>query len=138
MATTYYSFEVIPNIPERLQRLVELSENLYYSWSSRTRSLFYFLHPELWDVCVHNPKLFLWRVSQRRLEKAVKKRASMEAYNQVLADYDTYINEPPNVNNQKCLTRENDLVAYFSLEFGLHENLPNYPLVLRPQQPWLF
>ncbi|WP_455210792.1 DUF3417 domain-containing protein, partial [Kaarinaea lacus] len=126
MAGTCYSFEVIPNIPERLNRLVELSEDLYYSWSSQTRALFYFLHPELWDMCGHNPKLFLRRVSQRRLENAVNDRAFMEAFNRVLADYDTYMKESPNVDIQKCLTNSEDLVAYFSLEFGLHESLPTY------------
>ncbi|MCG6968313.1 MAG: alpha-glucan family phosphorylase [Gammaproteobacteria bacterium] len=126
MTGTFYSFEVVPNIPERLQRLVELSEDLYYSWSSQTRALFYFLHPELWEMCGHNPKLFLRRVSQHRLEEAVKDRAFMEAFNRVLADYDTYINEPPNIDLQKCLNTEQDLVAYFSLEFGLHESLPTY------------
>ncbi|KPJ89498.1 MAG: alpha-glucan phosphorylase [Gammaproteobacteria bacterium SG8_11] len=126
MAGTFYSFEVVPNIPDRLHRLVELSEDLYYSWSSQTRSLFYFLHPELWEMCGHNPKLFLRRVSQRRLENAVKDRAFMEAFNRVLADYDTYLNEPPNIDIQKCLTNDEDLVAYFSLEFGLHESLPTY------------
>ncbi|MGD8591524.1 MAG: alpha-glucan family phosphorylase, partial [Gammaproteobacteria bacterium] len=126
MTGTFYSFEVVPKIPERLRRLVELSEDLYYSWSSQTRALFYFLHPELWDMCGHNPKLFLRRVAQHRLENAVKDRAFMEAFNRVLADYDTYIKEPPNVDIQKCLTSDQDLVAYFSLEFGLHESLPTY------------
>lgn len=126
MNGTFYRFEVFPNIPERLNRLVELSENLYYSWSSQSRALFYFLHPVLWEVCGHNPKLFLRRVSQHRLETAVKDRVFMEAFNRVLADYDTYIKEPPNVDIEKWLTRDKDLVAYFSLEFGLHESLPTY------------
>jgi starch phosphorylase len=126
MTGTFYSFEVVPKIPERLRRLVELSDDLYYSWSSQTRALFYFLHPELWDMCGHNPKLFLRRVAQHRLENAVKDRAFMEAFNRVLSDYDTYIKEPPNIDIQKCLTSDQDLVAYFSLEFGLHESLPTY------------
>ena len=126
MAATYFSLEVYPSIPPRLNRLVELSEDLYYSWSSPTRALFYFLHPELWRMCGHNPKLFLRRVSQRRLEDAVKDRAFMEAFNRVLSDYDTYRRETPNVDIQKCLNSDQDLIAYFSLEFGLHESLPTY------------
>ena len=126
MSGTLYSFEVFPIIPDRLHRLVELSENLYYSWSSQTRSLFYSLHPELWEACGHNPKLFLRRVSQHRLDKAVKDRTFMEAFNRVLADYDTYINEPPTTDLEKYFTGSKDLIAYFSLEFGFHESLPTY------------
>jgi starch phosphorylase len=126
MSGTFYCFEVVPKIPPRLQRLADLSQDLYYSWSSQTRALFYFLHPELWEMCGHNPKLFLHRVSQHRLEEAVKDRTFMEAFNRVLSDYDTYIKESPNIDFQKYLNTEQDLVGYFSLEFGLHESLPTY------------
>jgi starch phosphorylase len=77
-------------------------------------------------MCGHNPKLFLHRVSQHRLEEAVKDRTFMEAFNRVLSDYDTYIKESPNIDFQKYLNTEQDLVGYFSLEFGLHESLPTY------------
>jgi hypothetical protein len=37
MTGTVYQLEVNPQIPERLERLEELANNLWYSWDSPTR-----------------------------------------------------------------------------------------------------
>jgi starch phosphorylase len=124
--STCFSLEVKPKIPERLQRLEELANDLYYSWSPPVRSLFYNLHPKLWDLCGHNPKLFLRRVSQNRLEEALQDRSFMESYNLALTDYDTYLKEADNSAVAQWLDPSRDQIAYFSLEFGLHESLPTY------------
>ena len=44
MRGTRFPFEVRPRLPERLQRLQDLAEDLAYSWSWRTQGLF--LAPE--------------------------------------------------------------------------------------------
>ena len=126
MKGTCYSIEVRPKIPKQLARLSELADNLYYSWTTQVRGLFYSLHPELWMTCIHNPKLFLRRVSQHRLDQAANDPNFLKSYHLVLADYDNYIDEPININKKRLLDKGSDLVAYFSMEFGFHESVPIY------------
>ncbi len=126
MEGTCYSIEVRPKIPMQLERLSELSGDLYYSWSNQVRSLFYYLHPELWRTCIHNPKLFLRRISQHRLEQAAKDPTFLKSYYLVLADYDNYLNEHVQITNNEVINPKNDLIAYFSMEFGFHESVPIY------------
>ena len=40
MPGSIFSLEVNPRIPERLARLDELANNLWYSWDRPTRALF--------------------------------------------------------------------------------------------------
>jgi len=121
-----YLLEIRPRIPERIRRLAELAEDLYYSWSSQVRSLFLYLDAELWASCGHNPKVFLRRIAQSRLEEAAHDLTFLEAYNRALAEYDTYMSESQLCNMGRCLDPKHDLVAYFCLEFGLHESVPIY------------
>ena len=91
MNSTCYSIEVRPKIPTQLERLSELANDLYYSWSTQVRALFYYLHPDLWNACSHNPKLFLRRISQHRLEEAARDPTFLKSYHMALADYDNYL-----------------------------------------------
>ena len=72
MPGTVYSIEVQPKIPEALNRLEEIANNLLYSWDRQVRGLFFRLDRELWDGSGHNPKLFLRRIDQRQLEAAAE------------------------------------------------------------------
>jgi starch phosphorylase len=126
MTGTRFTLEIQPNIPERLARLTELANNLLYSWDRQVRGLFFRLDRELWEACRHNPKVFLRRVSQQRLEEATEDRIFMEDYNRAVSVYDTYHQEPGRSDIQEFLDPNQDLVAYFCAEFGLHESVPVY------------
>lgn len=126
MKSTQYRLEIQPRIPERLARLQELAGDLVYSWNRQVRGLFYRLDPELWDRCGHNPKVFLRRVAQERLDEAGEDRIYLEEYNRALSAYDTYVREEMRSGIEPHLDSSNDLVAYFCAEFGLHESLPIY------------
>ncbi|HHO69407.1 MAG TPA: glycosyltransferase family 1 protein [Gammaproteobacteria bacterium] len=126
MPGTRFALEVQPSLPEKLARLNELANDLLYSWDRPVRLLFYRLDPPLWHSCGHNPKLFLRRVSQMRLDEAAEDRVYLEAYNRVLSTYDTYLRERQRRGIDEHLDPKHDLVAYFCAEFGLHESLPIY------------
>lgn len=127
MAGTRYSIEVQPTLPKPLSRLRELADDLFYSWDRPVRGLFYRLDPELWEACSHNPKLFLRRVSQERLDAAAEDRVYLEDYSRTLSAYDNYNSEAPRKEIQQHLDPDKaELVAYFCAEFGLHESLPIY------------
>jgi len=126
MTGTCYSIEVQPTLPARLQRLEELANDLLYSWDRRVRGLFVRLDPALWEACGHNPKAFLRRVSQERLDKAAEDRIFVEDFNRALSAYDTYHHEDMRPDVTPHLRPGTDLIAYFCAEFGLHESLPIY------------
>jgi len=126
MATTRFTLEVQPKIPKSLSRLQELADDLLYSWDRQVRGLFYRLDRKLWESSGHNPKVFLRRVSQERLEEAAEDRIFLEDYNRVLSVYDVYHNETILAEAADFLKPEHDLVAYFCAEFGLHESVPLY------------
>jgi starch phosphorylase len=117
--------EVNPGIPERLARLEQLANNLWYSWDRPTRALFARLDTELWNSTGHSPKAFLRRVEERRLVEASLDDVFLGNFNRVLSAYDTYHAERTPQHGNRDL-RANDLVAYFCAEFGFHESLPIY------------
>ena len=125
MPGTTYQLEINPHLPQRLSRLEELANNLWYSWDRPTRTLFSRLHPELWHAVGHSPKAFLKRVSQQRLVSAAADPVFLTTYNRVLSAFDSYLDAAPagavagNLN-------QGDLIAYFCAEFGFHESLPIY------------
>ncbi|MEW6330957.1 MAG: alpha-glucan family phosphorylase, partial [Pseudomonadota bacterium] len=126
MPGTRYTLEVQPVLPERLKRLKELANDLLYSWDREVRALFFRLDRELWESCGHNPKVFLRRVAQKRINEAAEDRVFMEDYNRVLSVYDTYHQETARADILQHLDPKEDLVAYFCAEFGLHESFQIY------------
>ena len=126
MPGTRYTLEVQPIIPQRLKRLQELANDLLYSWDREVRGLFFRLDRDLWESCGHNPKVFLRRVAQKRLNTAAEDRVFVEDFNRVLSVYDTYHQERAQADILQYLDPKEDLVAYFCAEFGFHESFQIY------------
>ena len=126
MTGTRFQLEVRPTIPERLQGLIEIANDLLYSWDRDVRRLFIRLDPALWNSCGHNPKVFLRRLSQQRLDAAAEDRTYMEDYHRTLSAYNSYRREKIKPVLAEHIDPQHDLVAYFCAEFGLHESMPIY------------
>jgi starch phosphorylase len=122
MRGTQFRLDVRPRLPERLARLAELADNLWYSWHRATRTLFALLDPALWTETNHSPKTLLLNVAQRRLDEAARDPAFLAAYEAALAAHDAY--HAPRAPDPRFAA--GGLVAYFCAEFGLHESLPIY------------
>jgi starch phosphorylase len=122
---TTYTLEVNPRVPAKLARLSELANNLWYSWDRPTRTLFSRLHPGLWDAVGHNPKAFLKRIDESRLQEAAEDQVFLSSFNRILSAFDTYHSELSRACAPGGLG-ERDLIAYFCFEFGFHESLPIY------------
>jgi starch phosphorylase len=126
MSIKSFEIELQPNIPAELSGLTLLANDLYYSWNAEARVLFRRLDKELWSQCIHNPKLFLRRVDQKKLDFAITDSSYMELYARVLSSYNAYKSIEIHSLFEQDLDSSNDLIAYFCLEFGFHESLPIY------------
>ncbi|MBE0626252.1 MAG: alpha-glucan family phosphorylase [Burkholderiales bacterium] len=124
---TAFQLEVTPKIPERLARLEELANNLWYSWDIMpTRALFSRLDPGLWNAVGHSPKALLKRIDQHHLVNAAEDKLFLDNYKRVLSAYDSYHGEQTSRDAAEVPLARSELVAYFCFEFGFHESLPIY------------
>lgn len=126
MSETRFKLEVRPQIPERLQGMETLANDLYYSWDRNVRGLFYSMDRKLWRDCGHNPKVFLRRVSQSTLNKAAEDNLFIQEYSRILSVYESYLEKTSSPQICKHFEPGHDLIAYFCAEYGLHESFPIY------------
>jgi len=115
-----------PKIPERIGRLEELAYNLWWSWHDKPRKLFRSLDYPLWRASGHNPVKQLREIRPDTLKTAASDQTFLELYDSVMSDFDTYIkaaNTWFGTNHSRLL---NSPVAYFSMEYAIHNSLPIY------------
>ena len=119
------TFTVVPALPEEISRLRELAYNLWWSWNPDGIDLFRRLDFDLWEEVEHNPVRLLSEISQARLEQAAKDRAYLAQMDRVLDNLYVCMSERTwfDERHKDAASRR---VAYFSMEFGLHESLPIY------------
>jgi len=114
-------------IPERIGRLGELAYNLWWSWNDQARKLFRALDYPLWKESGHNPVSQLSWSSPERLAQAAADPAFLSLYDSVLAAYDEAMSPVDHTwlhsNYPNLLTGP---VAYFSMEYAIHNSLPIY------------
>jgi starch phosphorylase len=119
----------VPNqfsLPRRIKRLGELTYNLWWTWNPDAQRLFSLLDRELWERVYHNPVLFLRQVERARLNAATYNRYYLEFYDRIFRAYDQYRVGEDTWFKLKYPELSDRLIAYFSMEFGLHETLPIY------------
>jgi starch phosphorylase len=119
----------IPNsfsLPRRLHGLASLAYNLWWTWNPDVQRLFSRIDSELWEQTYHNPVKFLRQVSRARLNAAMNNRYYLEFYDRQLRCFEEYIAPVETWFSRTYPDLGDQLIAYFSMEFGLHETLPIY------------
>ena len=123
-------FTVRAHLPERLVALERLSTNLRWSWDKPTQDLFAIIDPELWKQLGHDPVALLGGVNPKRLDELAGDHAFVERLDRLAGDLDDYLTRPMWYQQQLAAgVTEFPLpsgIAYFSMEFGVAEVLPNY------------
>ncbi|HEY3858480.1 MAG TPA: alpha-glucan family phosphorylase, partial [Gammaproteobacteria bacterium] len=126
MPITHHAIEIRPTLPPQLRRLADLAANLAYSWDRQVRGLFHFIDAGLWSKCERNPTVFLRRVSQQRLDELAADAPFLKRYQGVLDGFDHYLAQHSEVLKDAGIPPGQNLVAYFCMEYGLHESLQLY------------
>ncbi|MCC6227417.1 MAG: DUF3417 domain-containing protein, partial [Microthrixaceae bacterium] len=118
---------VFPKLPTAIARLQELAYNLWWSWEPDAQALYARIDDALWTATNHNPVKFLRNVHQQRLDAVAKDEHYLQDYRAVLAAFDEYV-APTTLGwfGTTHADKRDQVIAYFSAEFGLHEALPIY------------
>ena len=114
------------DLPKRISRLSELAFNLWWTWQPEAARLFGRLDYELWERLGHNPIRLLREVERPRLNQAANDKDYLVLYDEVFAAFDSYFSESQTWTRQTHPEFDSHPIAYFSMEFGLHETLPIY------------
>jgi starch phosphorylase len=120
-------FTVRAHLPDRLVALERLSINLRWSWDKPTQDLFAAIDPDLWKQVGSDPVALLGQVSPKRLDDLAVDESFLRRLDELAADLDNYLTRP--LWYQQQVEEGAELpngIAYFSMEFGVAEVLPNY------------
>ncbi|MBW2367130.1 MAG: alpha-glucan family phosphorylase [Deltaproteobacteria bacterium] len=115
-------FQVIPYLPDPISFLGALARNYWWCWQRDAFELFRRIDPKLWKDSRHNPILFLTRVPQARFEELARDNSFLAQLEQVQQQFEQDLN--PETTNHRSRLGDNGTIAYFSMEFGIHESLP--------------
>jgi glycogen phosphorylase len=114
------------DLPKRISRLGELAYNLWWTWKPDGPRAFSRIDNDLWERLGHNPIRLLREVGRKRLNQAAKNKDYLKIYDSVFAAFDSYMNTTETWTSRNHPELKGRPIAYFSMEFGLHETLPIY------------
>lgn len=112
-------FNVAPAIPPELEFLEKLAHNMWWCWNSDAIELYRRIDPLSWHESNHNPLHFLSRLPQAQLEALVDDEGYMAHYEQVRDRFEAEVLDGAHDTPADC-------IAYFSLEYGIHESIRLY------------
>ena len=113
-------------LPDRIRRLGELAYNLWWTWSPDAARVFGRLDYDLWEYLGHNPIRFLRALEPTRLQRAATDPEYLAIYERVFTGFDGYAARSQLWAERVHPKLTNRPIAYFSMEYGLHETLPIY------------
>ncbi len=121
------AISVLPPLPTSIVRLQELAYNLWWIWNPDAQDLYVSIDEELWQRVNRNPVRFLRSVKQQKLQEISQDENYLQRYTSVLQCFDAYMAADADTwFRRNYPDRQDELIAYFSAEFGLHEALPIY------------
>ena len=117
---------VNPQLPKRINRLNEIANNLWWVWNTEFLRLLKTMDGDLWEKCDKNPVKFLKHISQEKLEEAENNAQFVKDYDKIVENFDSYMASKNTWFAQKYPENKNDLIAYFSAEYGLDQTIAIY------------
>ena len=122
---TIQTITILPKLPEPLAPLMAIARNLWWTWTPAAINLFQDMDRDLWDQCGHNPIYMLGAIEQPRLEKLEQDDIFLAHMHEIHAEMQQYLTFQT-WYDKTFSDQAEGLIAYFSLEFGLHESVPIY------------
>ena len=108
-------YNVAPRIPNEIKFLETLADNIWWCWNKNAIDLFVRIDPALWRQLSGTAKEFLRKVPQSRLEELAKDALYVSQLKAIKSDFER--------ETAGVLDFASRKIAYFSLEFGIHESI---------------
>ncbi|MBQ1486383.1 MAG: alpha-glucan family phosphorylase, partial [Muribaculaceae bacterium] len=105
------SITVKSELPGKLNKLNELSRNLWWAWNTEGKTLFHDLDRDTWRATSENPVKTLQRISNEKIAAIQADSAMMARIDSTYELYKEYMKKP--------LRKDIPSIAYFSMEYGL-------------------
>jgi len=105
-------------LPDALQPLYEMANNLWWVWNHEGAKLFGKIDPALWVSTKGNPVLLLQSLTYKRIEEILHDKILMADIRGVYSIFRDYMDVTPDQTKPS--------VAYFSMEYGLTNVLKIY------------
>lgn len=112
------------DLPKRIVRLAELATNLWWTWHPEAARVFGRLDYDLWERLGHNPIRLLNEIDKEKLNQLANDKEYLSLYDSLFETFDSYFKKE--TWSHKTHPQLKNPIAYFSMEFGLHETLPIY------------
>ncbi len=116
------TFQVFPAIPEPLSFLQVLARNLWWCWHIDAIELFRRINPRLWDEAGRNPIVFSTLIPQKQLDQLSKDESFLAHQRRVRDNFSRQVLAP--IDRSETPYGPHGTIAYFSMEFGIHESVP--------------
>ena len=113
-------------LPKRISKLEEISNNLWWSWNTEFLRLFKKIDVDVWYASSRNPIKFLKTVSQEKLEQISKNQEFLDEYDRLVENFEHYMQSKNTWFTKEYPNHRDSLIAYYSAEYGLDQILPIY------------
>jgi starch phosphorylase len=107
-------------------KCMALARNLWWSWQPEVINLFRELDPIRWRQLDHNPIALLSEFTPERLDMRAAELVLYSRINHAFRRLKEYMSVTPAWGRTHAGVLGSKPVAYFSLEFGVHESVPIY------------
>jgi starch phosphorylase len=114
------------NVPDRIEGLADLAYNLWWSWHPDARNLFKGLDRAFWKTTGHNPVRLLKEISYHQLVACAEDTNYLDSYDAAIAGYRDSMATDKTWFSTAYPQHRDKVIAYFSLEFAVHNSLPTY------------
>jgi glycogen phosphorylase/synthase len=105
-------------LPEKLLKLNELIQNLWWTWDDEAQELFEMIDPELWQKCEQNPSILFEQANYGQLVELSENTDYTDKLNRVYSRFSNYLARDKNPDLPQ--------IAYFSMEYGFHTSMKIY------------
>lgn len=122
----YRRLTVAPQLPKPFKKLGKIANNLWWAWHPEACELFEDLDPYLWVEVESNPVQFLEKIHPSVLEEKVTDPLYLKKYTKIIDEFEKYMAAPGRSYDSGGALNKKHPVAYFSMEFCIHECLPIY------------
>jgi starch phosphorylase len=106
------------HLPESLNKLDEIAQNIWWTWDSNAKNLFRQIDNDAWVEASSNPVLLLNILNYEKLVAMGQDKEFIRKVDEIYADFKDYMNVEKNTKTPS--------IAYFSMEYGLTEVLKIY------------